>query len=592
MPRLVFDFPDPAGATGPRPPTRAVFRDPVEIVAAHHIDDVRTAVRRVQDAVADGLHAAGYISYEAAPAFEPAMAVRPGHRLPLVWFGIFRGPEALDPPAPTGGDVVAPENPDWTPEWSRADYDAAFTAVREAIAAGRTYQVNLTTRLRATLDADPWAFHERMRRSQGRGYHAYLDLGRHVILSASPELFFRTRGREIVTRPMKGTRPRGRWPDEDRALQAALTSSEKDRSENLMIVDLLRNDLGRVCETGSVRAAALHEIERYRTVWQMTSTVRGRLRDDADLLDQLDALFPCGSVTGAPKISTMREIARLEPSPREVYCGAIGWVRPGGDATFSVPIRTAWLDRDTRRLEFGTGGGVVWDSTPDEEYAELRAKSVVVRDPWPELALLETLALRDGRYTRRDRHLARMRASAVYFGFPFPDDDIHDALTNLATRHPHGDFLARLILAPDGAVSTHARPLGASDPSDDALPRVRTAARPIDSRNPLLYHKTTHREPYDARTADLPDTIFDVLLHNERGEATEFSRGNVVAEIDGALLTPPLESGLLPGCLRQELLEEGTITEAVLPLEDIERAERLWFINSARGWIEVELASR
>jgi para-aminobenzoate synthetase/4-amino-4-deoxychorismate lyase len=367
-----------------------------------------------------------------------------------------------------------------------------------------------------------------------------------------------------------------------------------------MIVDLLRNDLGRVCETGSIEVTSLHDIERYRTVWQMTSDVRGRLRDDVGLVGLFDALFPCGSVTGAPKISTMAEIARLETSPRGAYCGAIGWVRPGGDCTFSVPIRTAWLDRDTGVIEYGTGGGVVWDSTAEGEYGELRAKAVVIREPWPDFALLETLAIRDGRAIRRDRHLARMRASAAHLGYPFPAPRLHDALDDLTRAHPRGDVRARITLDARGEVMATTEPLGMTGSpappgpaaagkyaGGGSLPAVVLARDPVDSASLFLYHKTTNREIYEARRRDLPEGALDALLQNEHGEVTEFTRGNLVVEIDGQLWTPPRESGLLPGCLRQELLDAGTIRERVILSEELLHATRLWFINSARGWIEV-----
>ncbi|HSR40888.1 MAG TPA: chorismate-binding protein, partial [Longimicrobiales bacterium] len=368
MHRLRFDFP-PSLQGGP-----AVYTDPVRVIHADTLEEVVPALVAVQEATETGLHAAGYVAYEAAPALDPAMAARGGGAMPLVLFGLFEEPQVYDvetepvedsgPPGrhaptdpPPGSAYTARAGGadlpllDWTLEMTREEHAAAVAAIREAIAEGRTYQVNLTTRLRADgFRGDPEALYHGLRRAQGHGYHAFLDLGRHVVLSASPELFFLTRGREITTRPMKGTRPRGRWPEEDQGLCQSLRDSMKDRAENLMIVDLLRNDLGRICRPGAVTVPRLREVERYRTVWQMTSTITGTLRPDAGLLDTFRALFPCGSVTGAPKISTMEVIARLEQSPREVYCGAIGWVRPGGDAAFSVPIRTAWLDRSEGRL--------------------------------------------------------------------------------------------------------------------------------------------------------------------------------------------------------------------------------------------------
>jgi para-aminobenzoate synthetase/4-amino-4-deoxychorismate lyase len=401
---------------------------------------------------------------------------------------------------------------------------------------------------------------------------------------------------------MKGTRPRGRWPEEDRALAEALAASPKDRAENLMIVDLIRNDLGRVCRPAGVSVPALQQIERYRTVWQMTSTVTGTLRDDVGLVDLFRALFPCGSVTGAPKISTMQLIADLEPAPRGVYCGAIGRILPGGDCTFNVPIRTAVIDRRDGAVTYGTGGGVVWDSTPEGEWDELLAKAAVIRNPWPPFQLLETLGVRDGAPIRLDRHLRRMAAAAHRFDFPFPEDDVRAAIFQAAPRT--GAALLRVTLAENGRIETDARPLDRADAprsnpgigpdtgerGTEATPRVVVPAlTPVDSADPFLYHKTTHRTVYRRHRAEAPDHAWDVLLWNENGHATEFCRGNLVADMAGRLLTPPRGAGLLPGCLREQLLEEAVIEEAALTLDDLRSADALWFINSARGWVPVRL---
>jgi para-aminobenzoate synthetase/4-amino-4-deoxychorismate lyase len=601
MCRILLDFHDPSGA-----PASAAFRRPAGVVSATTLGEVVPALRRVEAATRDGAHAVGWITYEAAPAFDRAMRVHAGTlRMPRVWFALFDsagvagsagGEEPTADPGSRPGSTGAPPG-GWRLNTDARHHARSVAAVRAAIAEGRTYQTNLTARFEASAPPDPRRLWDGMRRAQGRGLHAYLDTGRFAVASASPELFFRTRGREIVTRPMKGTRRRGRWAEEDAALEAALRTSAKDRAENLMIVDLLRNDLGRVCETGSVAVPRLADVERFRTVWQMTSTVTGRLRTDAGLVDVLAALFPCGSVTGAPKISTMGIIADLETSPREVYCGAIGWVRPGGDAVFSVPIRTVWIDRDRDAATYGAGGGIVWDSTPAAELDELRAKAVVVREPWPELALLETMALVDGRLVRRDRHLARMRASAGRLDFPFDPEPIDGILDGLTAERPAGAWRVRLTLDARGAPATEVGPLdwrGAEAPGPPpdpaSLPTVALAREPVDASDLFLYHKTTHREVYDRRRADAPADVLDVLLFNRRGEVTEFCRGNVVVELDGRRLTPPVESGLLPGCFRAELLEAGGAEEAVVPVAALADARRIWLVNSVRGWVEVRLA--
>jgi para-aminobenzoate synthetase / 4-amino-4-deoxychorismate lyase len=595
MPTLIFDF--PSGETGRT--ERTTFRDPRRVIVAGAVDEVLPALAEIEAAVAAGMHAAGYVAYEAAPAFEPRMRVRGGARLPLLWFGLYEGPAASTSTSAAAsisrsGSVGDLRGADWRLEVERDGYDAAVGAVREAIAAGRTYQVNLTARLRGELRGDPAELYESLRRAQGAGYHALLDLGGQTIVSVSPELFFRTAGRRIETRPMKGTRPRGRWPEEDEGLAADLASSEKDRAENLMIVDLLRNDLGRVCETGSVQVPRLYDVERYRTVWQLTSTVEGRLRPGVGLTELLTALFPCGSVTGAPKISTMEIIASLESSPREVYCGAIGMIRPDGDMVFSVPIRTVWWDGATGAAEYGTGGGIVWDSTADAEYDELLAKAVVVREPWPEFHLLETMAAEGGEVLRLDRHLGRLRRSASSFGLPCPEVEIRAALDAAAAAHPGEARKVRLTMASDGRLALATEPLGMSGeqgPDGERRPEtVALAVEPVHSTDRFLFHKTTHRTVYDARRAEAPDR-YDVLLRNERDELTELTRGNLVLELDGRLVTPHVAAGLLPGCLRAELLEAGVIEERVVTVDDLGRASRAWSISSARRWVPIAVAS-
>ncbi|MGK7311712.1 MAG: aminodeoxychorismate synthase component I [Candidatus Longimicrobiales bacterium M2_2A_002] len=599
MTRLRFDFPG-TGRTdrGTDRTGRAVFTDPVRVIRADTLPEVVPALEAIADAAAAGLHAAGCVAYEAAPALDPAMAVRRAGPLPLLWFGVYEAEDRV--PGEAGhldrGAYPGPGTGPWELELSRDEHAAAIAAIRDAIAEGRTYQVNLTTRMRAPFTGSPDALYHSLRRAQGGGFHALLDLGRHVIVSASPELFFETRGRAITARPMKGTRPRGRWPEEDRALRAELEASPKDRAENLMIVDLLRNDLGRVCVPGGVSVPSLFEVERYRTVWQMTSTVTGTLRTDIGLVDLFRALFPCGSVTGAPKISTMGMIAELEPSARGVYCGAIGRVRPGGDCTFSVPIRTAVIDRAAGEISYGTGGGIVWDSTPAGEWDELLAKTAVVRNPWPAFRLLETLAAEAGEPVRLERHLRRMAASGERFDFRFDEDDVRAAIRD-AVRGLSDRRMLRVTAGPAGDVDVEVKPLDRAgmpgvDPDGPELPVVVLAERPIDPTDPFLYHKTTHRAVYRRHRAQAPDRAFDVLLRNPDGRVTEFCRGNLVAELDGRLRTPALDAGLLPGCFRAELLDQGTITEDDLTLEDVLRADRLWFINSARRWLRVRLVER
>jgi para-aminobenzoate synthetase/4-amino-4-deoxychorismate lyase len=550
------------------------------MLVAHSQAEVRDVLVAVDRATREqGLHAAGFVSYEAAPAFDRAFVVRSGQRLPLAWFGLFHKYDTS-----SAEPAVAAEPPSsWAIDLTRAEYDAAVARIRAAIAEGRTYQVNLSARLQSHFRGDVQAWYEVLRRAQGTGYHALLDLDDVVILSASPELFFARRGDVIVTRPMKGTRPRGRYQEEDLARADELVRAEKDRAENLMIVDLLRNDVGRIAVTGSVEVTDLYRLERYPTVWQLTSSIRGRLPQASGLHDLFRALFPCGSVTGAPKISTMQIIAQLERSPREVYCGAIGMVEPGGDCTFSVPIRTAWLDRATGTVEYGAGSGVVWDSVASLEFDELRAKAAILAEEAPPFELLETMRLEDGVFQRVDRHIARLGSSAAYFGFRFHRDDVRAALARVAAAYPAGAWRVRLLLSAHGEVRSEPRAL---EPQTRPAQRFDLAYRCVQSNDRFLFHKTTHRAVHERALAARPE-LFDVLLWNERGELTEFTRGNVVLEIDGQRFTPPRTAGLLAGTFRAELLEAQEIREATLRVSDLARATRVWLINSVRGWVEV-----
>ena len=552
---------------------------------ARDAGEVPALLDSVEHSAADGLHVAGWVSYEAAPAFDRAMKVRPSSHgdPPLAWFAASRDVEEVELPVPG----PAPRTT-WVPDESRERHAAAIGEIRERIARGDVYQVNHTTRLRATSTEEPLALLSRLVSVQRAGYAALIDSGAHRIISVSPELFFERDGSRIVTRPMKGTARRGRWPDEDDRLARALAESEKERAENVMIVDLLRNDLGRLATPGSVRVTKLFDVERYDTVWQMTSTVEATLPRETSLGACFAALFPCGSVTGAPKIAAMAAIAELEDASRGPYCGAIGYIAPGGRATFSVAIRTMVQESSTGRAVYGVGGGITWDSRPVAEYDEALAKARVLSHTPNEFSLLETMRLEDGAVVRLERHLARLEASARYFGFT-PPRCVRDALASTAREAGRGTFRLRLIAGRNGELEIERHPFGRD--RFDEPPLAALARAPIASDDPLLYHKTTARAAYDAFRNEAPGA-FDVLLWNERGEATEFTIGNLVVDLDGELLTPALECGLLAGVFRQELLDARTIRESIVPLDALPRAPRLWLVNSLREWVPVRLVDR
>ena len=553
-------------------PSRVVFGSiafdsPEETLIATRLDEVVPLLASAERYARAGSYVAVMLSYEAAPAFDPVLRVHSPGDFPLAWAAVF--PQKHDVNAPVGPTL---NSNSWTPQVYQNEYDKAIDRIRELIAAGDTYQVNYSFPLTSSFSGDAYAWYRSLCLAQGAQYSAYLDLGRYRVLCLSPELFFERRGDHVVTKPMKGTARRGRWPAEDRELAQWLKQSPKDRAENVMIVDLLRNDLGKVSVPGSVLVSSLFELERFETVWQMTSTVESTLRKGTSLVDLMTALFPCGSITGAPKIRTMEIIRDLEPFPRGAYTGTIGLLMPGGDCIFNVAIRTVTIDTETSRAKFGVGGGVTIDSTAEREYEECLVKSRFLHEPAVEFQLFESILLEDGEYFLLARHLERLRDSAAYFGFEFPEEEITKAREQ---KEQVGVFKVRLTLWKDGQIETRITRIKAADEHRSVM----LAKEPVDSADRFLYHKTTRRDRY----------FEDVVLWNERGEVTEAGTTNVVVPIDGELFTPPITSGLLPGTFRAHLLEQGTIKERVIKIEEL--PHEFFLINSVRKWIRVHLRS-
>ncbi len=548
------------------------------MVSTHKTDQVRPLLEKIAAAVeAEGLYAAGFMAYEAAPAFDPAFKVLPAGPVPLLWFGLYDQFEPL--PAIENGNPEAYELASWKPSVSLEEYDRAFSRIKAHIELGQTYQVNYTFRLRSRFAGSSWAYFRRLAQAQKAAYAAYVDCGRFVLCSASPELFFRLEGSQLTCLPMKGTAPRGRTLAEDRDQSQWLLHSEKNRAENLMIVDMIRNDFGRIARFGSVEVPRLFQIERYPTILQMTSTVTAHT--DASLPATLAALFPCASITGAPKVSTMQIIASLESAPRGVYTGCIGLMAPGRKAQFNVAIRTVTIDRERDQAEYGVGGGIVWDSDCEEEYRECGIKSRVLSAAFPSFELLESLLWEPGSgYFLLRQHLQRLADSAEYFDFPLALNEAQEALDSCAGGLGTSPHKVRLLVDRAGRVEVQAEPL--AEPGD-APARVGLSPSPIDSGSPFLYHKTTHRSVYQEALASRPDCD-DVLLWNERGHLTEAANANIVLQLGGDFLTPTLESGLLAGTFRQHLLDQGTLRAADLPTRLLAQAEGLFLINSVRRW--------
>ena len=559
--------------------------DPHRTWSAWAPEEVPQAIERAQAAAAAGRWVAGFIAYEAAPAFDPALPVRdPVPGLPLTWWASFRSARPGPPPA-GGPHRTAP----WEPELDFAAYRVRVGAVSERILAGDTYQTNFTMRLRGRVEGDLRSFYRLLAEGQRGGYNAFLSTGRWAVVSASPEMFFRWDGRRVETRPMKGTAPRGRWEGEDRGRRERLLASGKDRAENVMVVDLVRNDLGRAARFGTVAVEELFGVQRLETVWQLTSTVAAETRPGTDLCELLAAMFPCGSVTGAPKAATMNLIRSLETSPRGVYCGAVGLLAPPDSgrprAEFSVAIRTAVVNLEDRSAEYGTGGGIVHESTAAGEYAEAMSKARVLTVRRPPVTLLETMRWDPGGgIWLRERHLNRMRSSARYFGFDLPEAEIAARLRSLEEEGSQIPLRVRLLAAEDGETSLEWSPMV-------AVPAVAGLAvddRPVDRWDRFRYHKTTRRGLYEEAALRHPGAD-DVILVNERREAVETTVANLAVRLDDEWLTPPLDAGCLPGTYREELIDQGALREHPLPAADLPDADELAVINSVHGWRPAKL---
>ncbi|MDB5741951.1 MAG: bifunctional aminodeoxychorismate synthase component I/aminotransferase [Polaromonas sp.] len=576
-----IDFSDPHDRAAPR--LRHAFGAPRAVLVAQTAAEVRPVLDAVQAAARQGAWCVGYLRYEAAPAFDAALTVHAADG-PLAWFAVHDKALPWPQPAPAAAAVRV----DWRAALSRPAFDEALAVLREGIAGGQYYQVNFTAQLAGVLHAgnaaEPaQALFQALQRAQPGGYAAFLDTGDEQLLSVSPELFFDWRAGQLLTRPMKGTAPRGNTPEEDAARAAALRASPKERAENVMIVDLLRNDVSRIAAPFSVQVPRLFHTEALPSVWQMTSDVRARTRAGCSLADVFGALFPCGSITGAPKVRAMQAIGALEPGPRGVYCGAIGVVQPGGAATFNVPIRTVTLRGTEARC--GIGSGITSGSAADGEWQEWRHKQAFLARASQPFEILETLALAAGQLRHAGAHLARMAAAAAHFGYPWDGAQARQCLDALAQSHAHGRWRVRLLLDADGRVSAQAHPL---EPPAPAV-RLQLANRPMDeAHGEFVRFKTTRRAHYDAFTPTAPG-VFDTVLWNAAGEITECTRGNIAMRVGGEWVTPPLACGLLAGVGRALALREGRLRERVVRLEALQSVEGWAFVNSLQGWLEAAM---
>ncbi len=547
-------------------------------------DSPRAFLEKIEAALSQGFWLAGFLAYEFGYFLENRLFPyrRCPSKVPLAWFGVFR------PPIIFSKGLLVPDkrktelrsvslNMDFL------EYQRAFSRIKDYIAAGDTYQVNFTLKYYFMTEASPEKLYFSLRSKQRVRYAGLIKTKNFSVLSLSPELFLRRQGERLWTSPMKGTAPRGRFPAEDKDIARWLSSDRKNQAENVMIVDLLRNDLGRVCAPGSVYVRELFKVERYETVHQMISTVEGALAPSTDLYRIFSALFPCGSVTGAPKIRTMEIIAELEKEPRGVYTGALGYFSPHGEFAFNVAIRTAVLSGNIG--EFGIGSGVVWDSEAGKEYEECRLKAKFLLEDPPAFKLVETmLFLPDEGYPLKEGHLKRLLRSAEYFDFPVERETI-EALLEEAARKLTAPAKVRLLLDEHGFLELEAYEL---KPIETPV-KIGLMKRPVSKEERFLYHKTTYRPWYEeARTKAWEEGLFEIVFFNEEGELTEGTITNFFIEKNGQLFTPCLTAGPLPGVLRESLLSLGKVIERRLTLADLETADRLYVGNAVRGLLPVE----
>ncbi len=548
------------------------FEQPIDLLIANSYAEVRSVLQHIEDRSRLGCHCVGYVGYEAAPAFDGALECNPPGGMPLAAFGVFNSVQS----GSLAGDLGVGLHLE--SQLAFADFSDSIRLIKQYLSDGDTYQVNFTHRLKGQCTQAAEKIFAQLISAQPSPYAAMLNFVDYSICSISPELFFEKRGNKIRTEPMKGTRPRGRTTEEDNAIEQELRSSEKDRAENLMIVDMIRNDLGRVADPGSISVDHLFAVKKLPTVWQQVSSISAQT--PAGLVEVFQALFPCASVTGAPRRRTMEIIKELEDSPRGVYTGAIGLVKPDNHARFSVGIRTLVIDNE--ECTYGVGGGIVWDSDPMDEWRESLIKGAALRHVRPEFWLLETMRYEPGEgiWFLAD-HIARLKGSAEYFDFPLDEKGILQELDGICAEEPQR---LRLQLSQKGQWKIELARLGTMPESVN----LRLATLPVDSKDIFLFHKTTNRSVYDSRRLENCD---DVILFNESGEITETTISNLFLEIRGRLLTPYVGSGLLAGTYRQNMLKTGRAKESRLLIKDLKRADRLFVANSVRGLLPATFVS-
>ncbi len=559
---------------------RYTFTQPIKELKTRDLAEVADLLAQVESYQEQGYYVVGYVSYEAAPAFEEKLAV---HKAPLLgeyllYFTVHDSVETSPIPL-TYDDIDLPSN--WQEVTSEADYEKAIAQIHHHLRQGDTYQANYTVQLKQDLSANPFAIYNRMVVEQEAGYNAYIEHDEMAVISMSPELFFEQNDRELTTRPMKGTTQRGVTDQEDLAQASWLEQDPKNRSENMMIVDLLRNDMNRISEVGSEHVERLCQVEQYSTVWQMTSTIESQLRLDVDLVAIFRSLFPCGSITGAPKIATMEIIKDLEPQPRGVYCGTIGLLLPNGRRIFNVAIRTIQLHQG--KAIYGVGGGITWDSTWESEYREVHQKAAVLYRKQARFKLITTGRISQKQLLFEDQHLERLTKASRYFAYPFDPEELRQKIEEECQAcDSHQDYRLRISLSKSGEMELSRQVL---TPLSPTFCKAKLCLQEADLNQSFTYFKTTHRPHLSLGKQE-------IIYHNAAGELLETSIGNLVLKINGKLYTPPINLGILSGIYRQHLLGKGQVEEKIMTLADLNQAEAVFGCNAVRGLYELELREK
>lgn len=557
---------------------QTTFINPIEIFQTTNIKEVKDILNKVELAVHNGYYAAGFLSYEAASAFL-SVELPLKNEYPVIWFGIFDSPTDYIPSVEQSFKVG-----DWTPSITHAEYNQAFEVIKNTLKTEETKQVNYTLQLNADFKGDSYAYYNALKKQQNADYNAYISFDDFKILSLSPELFFNLDENILTLKPMKGTKKRGKNSLEDYTLKKQLRSSTKDKLENQLIVDLMIDELKAISLPQSIQLKKPFEIETFPTLFQMTSILEAKIKPQTSLTDIFNALFPCGSITGTPKVETINFISQLENRNRQIYCGSIGFITPDNEATFNVPIRTVSIDTSKDQARYDVGGGITELSNVHDEYNEAFTKAEILKLTKNDFKLIETFGLYNGEYIAFDAHINRLQSSVNFFGFKLDLNQVKNKLKKVAESNPYLNLRVRLLLNIDGQLNLTSTPLV----TDTEIKIVSLARNPIDKNNLFLYHKTTNRTVYDELKADLPG-CFDIILWNDQNEITEFTIGNLVIKYENALITPPVSSGLLPGTYREVLLKKQIIKEQIITKEMLINAKDIWLINSVRKWVKVSL---